>query len=473
MNIDSLLLMDNYPEMINSLVGDYHVWYGMRYWILDEIVARNDRLTQPISVLHLKIMKFLKYLWLTLIKFPYILKQKKIIFFSSNVVNMKEGEYYFNRLYDIFFSLCENSAVIIEDSYRREYRIPRKQVVYYSDMIYILSAILSKFIRISKKVRCELNNTFLKIKTKIDYNFDNKFWDVTFLRLEKQYKRHLVEKTIYLYLLRKIRPKIIFREDGSYGSYQALSTICNKLNIVYAEFQHGLVSNPAYNYGEVFVVSDITKNLMPKYFLTFGKYWSEQIRIPGKKIEVGFPYLQKKAFMAKSKKQNHSWITVLVVSDAALPEFYVDLIRRLSREKYKYPLEIIFKLHPVEVPLLETWYGSLLAIENVVIRTYEPVYDIIIDADIVVGCGSFVMFEVLQFGLKPFVYIHARSSSIDYSYFHTFNDIDDLLKQIREEKYLVGKQDMVKDMNYIWEQNPQESFQKFINKICNYSARST
>jgi hypothetical protein len=470
MNIDTLLLLDNQPEMINSFVGDYHVWYGVRFHILNEIISQHDKLTLPVSDFPLKINKILKYLWLTVIRFPYFIKQRQIVFFSSNVVNMKHDGYYINRLYDFFFLPYKDSAVILEDSYRREYRTPRKQVVFYSDMIYILSALLSKFIIITSKIQHELDYTFLKIKEKVNYDFDDKFWDNIILRIKKQYKRHIVAQKIYSFLLKKIRPKIVFREDGSYGGFQALSTICNKLNIIYAEFQHGLVSrnHHAYNYGEQFILSTLTKNLLPKYFLTFGKYWSEQIRIPGKKIEVGFPYLQEKAALAKLKRQYHPGINILVVSDGTLPEFYVDLVRKLSSEKYKCSIKVIFKLHPVEVPLLKVWYGSLARIKNVVIKTYESIYDIITDADILVGCASTVMFEALQFFLKPFVYVNDLSSAhINNSYFSTFNGVDDLLRQIREEKYVVEKKDMIKNIDYIWEQHPQECFQRFINGILN------
>jgi hypothetical protein len=240
------------------------------------------------------------------------------------------------------------------------------------------------------------------------------------------------------------------------------------LNIIYAEFQHGLVSknHPAYNYGDTFIKSTITKRLLPKYFLTFGKYWSEQVRIPGKKNEIGFPFLKEKSLMLKKKDKNKSLITILVVSDGVFPEFYEKLIRKLSNEKYEYPIEIIFKLHPVEVPLLKTWYNSLMEIENVIIKTYESVYDIMIMADIVVGCASTVMFEALQFSLKPFVYVNNRSKeNIDNSYFHTFNDVDDLIDQIREEKYLIEKQVINEDMSYIWEQHSKECFKNFIDEV--------
>jgi hypothetical protein len=321
---------------------------------------------------------------------------------------------------------------------------------------------------LTNKTNRELNGVCLNIRSKINYNFDDKFWNGIYLLIKKKYKRHLIEKKIYSCFLKKIQSKVVFCHCGSYGGYQALSIICNRLNIIYVEFQHGLVSrnHQAYNYGEVFVRSDIAKNLLPRYFLTFGKYWSEQIRIPGKTVEVGFPFLLEKALLVKSKKQYHLGITVLVVSDATLPDFYVDLVKKLSNEKYEYPLKIIFKLHPVEAPMLRKWYGSLMEIENVIIKTHESIYNIITDADIIVGCSSTVMFEALQFSLKPFVYVNDYSNAhIDYFCFHTFNDVEDLLRQIREEKYIHEEQDIAKNVDYIWEQHPRECFRKFINGI--------
>jgi hypothetical protein len=44
------------------------------------------------------------------------------------------------------------------------------------------------------------------------------------------------------------------------------------------------------------------KEYLPDYFLTFGKFWSDNIRTPSEKVEIGFPYLEEKVNMARQLK---------------------------------------------------------------------------------------------------------------------------------------------------------------------------
>ena len=259
-------------------------------------------------------------------------------------------------------------------------------------------------------------------------------------------------------ILQKIKPKIVFREDASYGNYQALSWACNKLGIVFAEFQHGYVGidHIAYNYGDIFLKNEELKNLLPSYYLTFGSFWGSQISHPAKKIPIGFPYLNE-----KSKQVNNKNL-ILIISDGDTPNITRFLINCVKEFSIKNNLKIILKLHPLEVSKKKEWYSDYLEGDLFKIKTFEPVYDYIQNARFVIGSSSTVMYETLCFGINPFVYESERTSirEVEMSIFDTFKTKEELLQLMNGIRTL-KKIDYTQFFSDKWE----TAFLDFINGI--------
>lgn len=462
MVIKDLLKFDDEKLCENSFYKNFHVWFFIRCSVFTKIIF--DELELEIVdnslkdiIKHKSILKKIKYILLTIIK-KIPVKKENVIFFSSNEVNIKSGNYYENRLYDFFYNQLKSESIIVEDSFNLEYMTPRKENVYYSDYIRWLNRIYCFFIKKNKDDYIVLSSLVDNIKTLFeDFSFSDEYWENLKDIVYDGFRSFQFKKRFYLKMLKKIKPKIVFRENASYGGYQALAYACNVLHISYAEFQHGGISDRhvAYNYGKSFFESERLKKLLPSYYLTFGNFWGSLIRHPAKKYPIGFPYLQQKYNIQMQKK------IILIVSDGTAPNQNKLIISYVKDFALENDLHIILKLHPCEALKINQWYFDLLNVKNLSIRLNESVYDYICQAKFVIGCYSTVMYETLCFGLNPFVYeSKVNCNSIFTSDFDTFRTKDELLDLMNGEKKL-KKIDTGKFFSNNW----KTAFSDFINGL--------
>lgn len=457
MTLETLLKYDDNPVCINSFYKSFNIWFYVRYKIFDAIISSENNVTPPTTKQKKTLRDIIPFLFFS-IRYRIPKTKKKVIFFSTNVVNMKNGNSYENRLYDYYFNQIKQDAIIVEDPYNLVYRRPRNVKVYYSGYILIMYKFLFFFTKKNKKTYIELSNIVDTIKTLFPNTFDNFFWDSLKNQVYKEFNYFLFKKKFYIRLLRKIQPLIVFREDGSYGQYQDLALACHENKIIFAEFQHGNISSQhiAYNYGQAFFDNEELKRLVPSYYLTFGSYWGNQIRHPAYKIPIGFPYLQNKTKMQSDKN------AILIISDGDSPNQNKELISFVRDYAIKNELEIILKLHPCEKSVMNEWYCDLLNEGEILIKLFEPVYDYIPSSKFVIGGDSTVMYETLCFGITPFVYrtrkVMSKAEVTDI--FNTFGTKDELLKLMNGEKEC-------KHINYelFFDKDFRINFINFINKF--------
>lgn len=430
MKVSEFIKFDEKDECANSFYKGFNVWFCIRHSVFNRLLYEQLGLKQNdfsfAKVFFQKNLKQkIKYLAFSFFK-AIPMREKNVIFFSTNVVNMKNGVSYDNRLYDYFYQQIEPNAILVEDSYNFEYRRPRNINVYYSDAIKIWGKIFKFFIIKNTEDIKALNLIVDKIRMLFSvYNLTEEYWNSIKHFVYDSYLSFVFEKRYYTRIFKKIRPKIVFREDASYGCYQSLAYACNELGIVFSEFQHGYVGeiHIAYNYGKTFFSSERLKRLLPAYYLTFGDFWKEQIQHPATKISVGFPYLQDKCKNRFGKKN------ILIVSDGDSPgqnKLLVDYVKEFAK---KQKLSIILKLHPCEALKLNDWYSDLMESSEVIIRIYDSVYDCLAQSKYVIGISSTVIYETLCFGLNPFVYeVNKNYNSEFVKIFDTFKTKEDLLQ---------------------------------------------
>ncbi len=463
MNLDSLIKFDDYPEMVDSEYKNFHVWTSIRVKILKSYFNKKNNLVKPINE-RPSFFKLFKCGIVSVFRFPFFIRNKDILYFSSSVVNVKHGDGYENRLYDTYFQLYENNSLLLESAYNYEYRTPRKCKVYSSDFFLFLIILFSYVFYLNKKDLKILKKKFDRIKSSLnDGILEPQSWRMLEARMIKSYKRFVLGNILYGKMIKKINPKVVFVEDASYGedTSMSLAFLCNKAGIQFAEFQHGLVSKDhyAYNYGKKYSASINAKKNLPKYFLTFGKYWSDRIEIPGKKINIGFPYLNR-----VSSQRNLDLVkkTILIVSDGDKPHLFFRIVETLAKSPLFYDYDLVLKLHPIEVVSLDKNYGGLKKYANVKIKTYTPVYDFLLIATAVVGCASTVMHEAICFGLKPFVFLNKISKiRADLPCFNFFSSVDELLDILLKSDSIIDEE----IRKYIWEESPEENYIKFIQSL--------
>lgn len=209
--------------------------------------------------------------------------------------------------------------------------------------------------------------------------------------LQRPHQRAELER-----MLDRVRPRIVFYDNGSYTYLAETLAVFKDAGAYVVEPQHGWIgpSHAAYNYGGAFDRPELRRAL-PDEILTFGQFWSDSIRHPGRVTGIGKPHLERQAALAPERRSRH----VLVVSSRAEPgemdAFVVGLRAALGNE-----WSIAFRPHPGERKETGSRYPRLSADAGVTIDREPDVYESLKRAAVVIGVASTVLFEARAFGCR-------------------------------------------------------------------------
>jgi hypothetical protein len=197
------------------------------------------------------------------------------------------------------------------------------------------------------------------------------------------------------------------------------------------------------------------KEYLPDYYLTFGKYWGEQIQTPSTIVPVGNPTLNKSVddLQKEVSPQSNS---ILVVSQGTVTQKMVKIAKYLSQALPKHT--IIFKLHPGEVPFTHR-YEDLKKYHNVQIRTYDNIYELIASSEIIVGYNSTTLFEAVAFGGKRIFILN--NDMIPDSLGYKFSNCEELCDAILDgESGYPSAQP-----SYFWESDWETNIASFLKSL--------
>jgi hypothetical protein len=200
----------------------------------------------------------------------------------------------------------------------------------------------------------------------------------------------------------------VIMEDASYGTWAASIAALKGAGVRVAELQHGWIgpTHASYNYGTAGFDTPL-RNGLPDELLTFGDYWSQGLRFPGRITPIGKPHLEDAAGHASPLETRRE---ILVVSSTTDPVAMVDFVTRL-RSCVDAQWTVVFRPHPSEFPTLSERYGGLVDLAGVTIDRRPDVYEALAVAAAVVGVASTVLFEARAFGCAVFV---LESALTDY-----------------------------------------------------------
>lgn len=258
-------------------------------------------------------------------------------------------------------------------------------------------------------------------------------------------------------MLEHVRPKIVVYDNGSY-TYNGESIGLMKDSGAYVvEPQHGWIgpSHAAYNYGRAFDDPSLRRAL-PDELLTFGSYWSESVRHPGRVSAIGKPHLDRQAATAPSVRPKQ----ILVVSSRTDPERTDDFVVGL-RAAVGPEWSIVFRPHPGELAETEKRYPRLADESGVTIDRVPDVYESLKRSAVVVGEASTVLFEARAFGC----HVIARDSSFAENVIgDLFGDrVADVAEAVKRLPDLRGEEMVVASADpSIWAPRSVESFSKWL-----------
>lgn len=465
--IDDLLAFDDDPVMVDSWVEPVHVWRLVRYRVLQRLAQRASFAASAHAPSErLGVRGVFDYARIALGRSLYRVAPAEIAIFSTGAVNLRVGSAYTNRLYDPFVATSRSRVCLIEQSRRKRFDVPRREAVHYSDLLTVEASIAGRLRRLGRDTHARAHHVVDSIRRRLPHALENSFWraiEDTIMFYAAKYPR---ERRRYERFLRQRRVRAAFVEDASYGGQPALIDACRACGIRVGEFQHGLVSrhHPAYNYGRSFFSCPDLRSTLPDYYLTFGQYWSERTRTPSVKVAIGYPFLEFATTAGRINRDARP--VVLLVSDGTLPQFYRDAVVTLVQSDDLQRADIVLKLHPGEVPYVESRYGDLREHRNVTLETYRSVYDLLGVAAVVIGCYSTVLYEAQAFGHSPLVYANELARAhLDLDQFTVFSDLKGMVTLVAQTLQRDRSLGATSGPNrHLWADRPVERWRAFLRE---------
>jgi hypothetical protein len=203
------------------------------------------------------------------------------------------------------------------------------------DLIFFIASIVAVGLYTMRKIFCR----------KLSFELEKKIPQALIKReqgIEKFVFTKIIKFKVQKFFLKKIlniiKPKICFLVVSA--GNEALISVCQDLNILTYELQHGSPSRGKLNYD---YSSGIGKTYFPDFFLSFGEYFRKSCVLPLKSNQIipfGYPFLQSKKKDPKATKENR----VIIVGQDTIDQLIAPMIKSLI---YLNPdFEYVYLLHP-------------------------------------------------------------------------------------------------------------------------------
>jgi hypothetical protein len=262
--------------------------------------------------------------------------------------------------------------------------------------------------------------------------------------------------SIFTSKLKKLTPKFLVVESGNYGGGNLALFIysANKLGVKTIEYQHG-VFDMAFEYGEKLMNNEGFKFHKTNLLLTFGEYWNEKVKYPGKSIALGSLFLSE---LNKEKKNKATNPYLLFISQGVHTPDLLENAMVIS-QRFNSKFKVIYKLHPKEYNSIEDYRLKTNQFENLEILGNVNVYELLKNTSYLISSFSTLIFEALYFNVTPLILTDFFSRAyIPSNIGIRFSNIDELI-EILGTNMINTKE----SASYYWELNFREKL-KLIGK---------
>jgi hypothetical protein len=355
---------------------------------------------------------------------------------GTGVGHVRIDSRWFNKLSDHFALGCPLPAVSFEDLFGWRWPHPRhnERVLYHAPIQALARARAA--VRPSPRLRRLARTVVGDMSQRAFALFQWQVGDSRRGYLEGVLRRTLAENGFrvraYTRLFRRLRPRVILKEEACYGQAATFNRAAHEANIPVAEFQHGMVSSghDAYNYAPSLVATDAFRNILPGFFLGYGRWWNEQIGVPLRKLELGNPY--RTEYLARLPHGRAAEKTVLVLGDGIETARIVAFARTLSA-RLGSSYRVTFRPHPHERDAV--FSGRIGMPSGVALDRELDIYRTFMRTRSVVGDASTALFEAIGIVPQILVWASARSAFfLPRHPFGTFQDVDGAVQEIEHQR---------------------------------------
>ncbi len=459
----------NYSVLMGYKCNGFRLWPCLRTMLFLEIRRKKLEMTEPyrskISIPFWRTRFGLKMLSSIRSRNPFCAKHSKyefVILSSAGLRRAVINDRKFDVIYDFITPFLSSTPIFIESDVNLKHAAPE----YSENVAYREYITLFGYLKYRRLVDVtSIDNFLLFIENKIHERFAPYTFDT---KLHKQrIIKDLVETLMFKQFLRNWKTEVVFVNCASYGrSHAFISRICKELGISVVEFQHGFTNDyhPAYSYPNC---EEHYLKYLPDYYLTFGEYWSNELRnFPVNKIVIGNPNLEYHIIDSDNEIGKLNRERILFISDgtygSSFQEIALELLRLLPENKF----EIVFRPHPGERIFAKERYKKIISSGKITLDMNNNVYSSLKLSDHVVGIGSTVIFEAVAFEKRIHVLRSILSDTNIPSYIGMgFCDAKELRENIvsSEIDSRVFENELNRD--YFWNRNWEKNLSSFLQGL--------
>jgi hypothetical protein len=442
-NFEQLLEIENTEDILDFTVPNYNflLWPYIRYYIFDACAqhySANFIFDNDVSKSIYLANKYILFIKSITDMIKTRLHNHEIVFLtyrSSLFYKIYKNNLY-NQYEEPFACIFPENTLYLDSSpgpelinYAVPYTLCRIQA------INLLSGKISKYIN---------STSYIKNVEPFLHFLDNRIHNILSIQLSKEFFLYLKDKMIWLihmiiiehyiynYLLHNGRCKLFFLDCACYGQQSHIILLAKKLGMRTVEKQHGVVyrEHLAYNWAEAIRKDERLIGQMPDFFLTYGTFWNDEVRLPGTRcLEIGNPWfsMQKSTLSQNTLSRCPDGILILLNEDYDSYIPYINAIIDFTHGN----MPVILRPHPSLRPsFLKTPLASL---PGVTVDMNVDLYDTLRNTSIVVGDFSTSNYEAVALG-KRFFLRHSESlQPPEYltRYFETFSSPDELIEKLQ------------------------------------------
>lgn len=439
------------------------MWMYIRSYFIREITRKefNDQ-NKNIQKIQKNIDKniFNKYI----IRNPFFSYKKEILFAVWDYRTLKQNKkgLVFDQLIYPYLEMFPNKTTTLMDgNITNRYELKCAHPNWKMDDIFLDILRYIKLLKKDNNVCFEDNKTIRNLikfinqncPLKMDRNLKNNIiWQLEEFAVNAKYLIKIFE--VYLSI---IKPKVAVICCASYLGLLRTSFVlaCRNKKITTAELQHGLVCKyHSFYYYCDYIIDNIDCNMvLPDYYLTFGKYWNSQIKIPHKCNVIGcVKPIVKDVIQSKD----------LLFCAGAEFNKYINFLDKFVPELDK-STKLYFRFHPlISSKKQRDRFAKYSKYSNFIFANERDLFPYLKKCRYVIVDASTVCYEALSMGRIVFVFNSemSRLAELDnISDVHLFDNVNDFIK-------IWDKRDSLKSEYHseFFNINYKENYMKFLKK---------
>lgn len=463
-NYDQMYEFENNKQLYNFCFKDTQLpmWMYIRFFVIESVTYKkvyeaNEQIYRG-KKSQKQIKKSILQKYIT--KNPFLSTRKEIIFAFWEYQDLKphaDGRIYEDFIMPFLQACPQNTATLMSGNILNQYELRCTHPNWKMDDIFndILKLIKNE---VSTEDLRQIRGIIDFLESNCPFHVGSQLKKDIFIRLcyFARYSKNMI-RICELYL-RIVRPKIMVMFCASYpGIFRTSMVIaCKNKNVPVVELQHGWIGeyHSNYHHCNYIIKSKKCNHMLADYFLTFGKYWNNQIKLFSKCNVIGYT----KPVIEAAVPENNKILFCAGLHFETYMTFLDELMPKLDDDTIIY-----FRFHPTSSSQIQkNLFKKYLKYSNFLSADEKDLSDYMKECRYVIVDGSTIAYEALFMGRIVFALESELSIKLGYRDLpdvHLFQDASGFMA-------LWNKRNNLKSVYHkeFFDLNYQENYIRFLKK---------